>query len=88
MLRSRSFDLIKPNLEIERTIRRLLKKKREQEADMVNNEECKALGEYAMQSTLVATSCIIKPTIQANCWNLDFDYNKLMSIYTYTSSHL
>ena len=25
---------------------------------------------------------------EGECWNLDFDDNKLLSIYTYTSSHL
>ena len=70
MLCSRNSDLIEPNLEIERTIRLLLKKKREQEAKMENNEDHKALRDYAVQSALAATSCIIKPTIQANNFEL------------------
>jgi len=48
----------------------LAKKKREQEAKMTNNKDRKALRDYIMQSTSVATSCITKSTIQANNFEL------------------
>jgi len=64
------FESSELDLEIERTIRRLLKEKREREMEMANNEERKALRDYTIQSTSTATSCIIKPTIQANNFEL------------------
>ena len=39
----RSFELTEPDLEIERTIRCLLKEKRDREVKMTNTEERKAL---------------------------------------------
>jgi len=40
---SGSSELVEPDPKIKRTIRRLLKEKRNQEAKMANTEECKAL---------------------------------------------
>ena len=62
--------MIEPDPVIERIIRHLLTKKRKREVEMVNNEECKALRDYVVQSTLATTSCIIKNTIQANNFEL------------------
>jgi len=45
-------------------------KKRDREAEMANNEERKALRDYALLSTSTTTSCIIKLTIQANNFEL------------------
>ena len=70
MRHSGSSNLIEPDLEIEKTIRCLLKEKREREAEMANNEEHKALRDYVVQFTSVATSYIIKQTIQANNFEL------------------
>jgi len=67
---SGSSDLLEPDLNIKRTIKRLLKEKRDREATMANTEECKALRDYVVQSTSAATSCIIKQTIQANNFKL------------------
>ena len=59
-------DLTEPDPEIERTIRCLLKEKRDQEMKMANTKEGKALRDYAMKSTSAATSYIVKPTITVN----------------------
>ena len=74
MLQSGSSNLIESDPEIKRTIRRLLKAKREQEAKMANNEDRKALRDYVVQSTSAATSCIIKPTIQDNNFELKIGF--------------
>ena len=70
MRSSKSFDLLEPDPEIEKIIRRLLKEMRDREAMMALIEERKALRDYVVQSTSAAISCIIKPTIQANNFKL------------------
>ena len=45
---------------------------------MAKNEERKELRDYAVQSTLAATSCIIKLIIQANNFKLMTDVIQLM----------
>ena len=51
-----SFDLIKPDPDIERTIRRLLKEKREQEVEMANNKE---LGTERLSCAIHISSYIL-----------------------------
>jgi len=41
---------------------------------MANNEDRKALRDYVVQSTSAATSCIIKPTIQDNNFELKIGF--------------
>jgi len=70
MRSSKSFDLLEPDPEIERTIRRLLKEKKDREAIMAHPKKRKALRDYAVKSTSAATSCIIKLMIQASNFEL------------------
>ena len=64
MRSSESSDPLEPDPEIERTIRRLLKEKRDYGATTANTEKRKTLQDYIVQSTSAATSCIIKPIIE------------------------
>ena len=63
-------ELLPPDPEIEKTYRRLLRKKKDRETTMANNEDKKVLRDYAVLSLTSTTSCIWKPTIQSNNFEL------------------
>jgi len=68
MRRFRSGEILEPDPEINRTFRRLLKKKREKAMEDRNKKI--ALRNYVFSSLNVANSCIIAPIIQANNFEL------------------
>ena len=70
MRHSRSAELIEPDPEIDRTFRRLLKERRDQEKAMADQNERKALRDYDVPSLTRANLCIIAPIIQANNFEL------------------
>jgi len=56
--------------EIDKTLRRLFKKKKGREAVMAYQEERRALRDYAIPSLIGATSCIKKTATQADNFEL------------------
>jgi len=66
----RSSELLEPDSEIDRTFRRLLKEKQDREKAIEDQNEKKALRDYAVPSLTGANSCIITPTIQTNNFEL------------------
>ena len=56
--------------EIDMTLRRLFKRKKDREAVMACQEERRALRDYAIPSLIGAKSCIKKPTTQADNFEL------------------
>ena len=63
---SRSSELLESDPEIDRTFRRLLKEKRDQEKAMEDQNESKALRDYDVPFLTGDNLCIIVPTIQVN----------------------
>ena len=59
--------------EIDSTLQRLFKEKKDQEAMMVCQEEKRAMRDYAIPSLIWTTSCIKKPTIQADNFKLEIE---------------
>ena len=70
MRRSRSAELTEPDSDIDITFRRLLMERRDREKAMAEQNERKALRDYAVHSLTGANSCIIAPIIQANNFEL------------------
>ena len=56
--------------EIDKTLRRLFKEKKDREAVMACQKERRALRDYAIPFRIGIISCIKKPTIQANNFEL------------------
>ena len=58
--------------EIDKTLRRLFKEKKDREAVMACQEERRALRDYAIPSLIGIISCIKKPTIQVDNFKLRY----------------
>ena len=74
--RSRHFELDEINLEIERSCRRIRKVQREM-ADQ--GAQPRALGEYGGPSLIGSQNCIVKPTIEANTFEIKLAYIQMVS---------
>ena len=70
MRRSKSFELLPFEPEIERTLRKIKKETKQasfvQQETMANNKENRALRDYAMPIVTINQSSIRRPAIQAN----------------------
>ena len=75
---SRSTELLDPDPEIDRILRRLFKEKKDREAVIAGQEERRALRDYAIPSLIGATSCIKKSTIQADNFELKIGLNQMV----------
>ena len=78
--RSQHLELDDINLEIERSCRRIRKEKREQDVVMENQgAQPRALEEYGVPSLTGSQNCIVKPTIEANTFEIKPVYIQIVS---------
>ena len=69
--RSQHLELDDINLEIERSCRRIRKERREQDEVMANQgAQPRDLEEYGVPSLRGSQNCIVKPTIEANTFEI------------------
>ena len=70
--RSQHFELEEINLEIERYRRKIRKEKREKERIMADQQanRPRALEDYGVPSLTASQNCIVKPSIDANTFEI------------------
>ena len=83
--RSQHFELEEINLEIERSYRKIRKEKREKDWTMADQGAipAKTLGEYGVPSLTGSQNCIVKPSIDANTFEIKPDYIQMVSKYQF-----
>ena len=79
--RSQHFELEAINLEIERSCRKIRKEKREKDRIMADQGSilAKTLGEYGVPTLTGSQNCIVKPSIDANTFEIKPAYIQMVS---------
>ena len=83
--RSQHFELEEINLEIERSCRKIRKEKREKDRTMADQGAIPArtLGKYGVPSLTGSQNCIVKPSIDANTFEIKPAYIQMVSQYQF-----
>ena len=85
--RSQRFELEKVNPKIEKFCKKNRKEKREQERRMadlvVQRAQVRALEEYGVPSLTGSQNCIVKPTVEANNFEIKHAYIQKVSQYQF-----
>ena len=82
--RSKHLELEKVNPEIEKTCKKNRKEKRERDRNMAGQgAQARALEEYGVPSLTGSQNCIVKPTIEANTFEIKPAYIQMVSQYQF-----